>query len=485
MWLLLLLHFISLCSGKVVNGLLNLNSVTTELELAKFSFNKNAEGLMQVNFTVVGEGKYFDFHPHDLRIVMFTDTQHAKFLKMTEDGTLCKERAAVAGWTEKIAPKKQSEDLTFTVGARIHKNQFRTHYVYFWIMDCYLEEYEAHPPTISFEMTLRNGASHLPADEEGMLLIHGLLLCVMILFGIFFYIKLFRQLKKMGQVHLIGVLTFFAFLLQTGSVVCECLHLLVYSANGKGLRFRHTFFALDFASEVFQMLSENIITLILLAVGAGWTLNIPVEIDPETGTPGVEKKLHGFKALTIKGLMISLRKPFDMLKGADIIPLLAFLTIFFLQIFLEFAGRQYEDDFNSFHDHEHWPGFALMFMRISFGIFFFFFVSKTLKDPAITDEKMKYFLKVLLVSGLVYFWAFPFVVFISSWWPAYQRHTVVTTGSICAQTSGLLMMMFTFLSETGAFAKISHAVNLKENKKSSARQTSFGLGRRRKKVAVD
>jgi len=290
-------------------------------------------------------------------------------------------------------------------------------------------------------------------------------------------------LKKTGRVHLIGLLTFSAFILQISSVVCELFHLIVFSINGKGLRFRHTFFALDFVSEVFQMLSENIITLVLLAVGAGWTLNIPVEIDPETGTENEEKKLHGFKALTVKGLMISLRKPFNLLRGADIIPLLAFIFIFLLQMFLEFVGRSYEDDFNSFHDHEHWPGYTLMLLRTAFGIFFYLFVSRTLKDPAVTDEKIKSFLKVLLAAGLIYFWAFPVLVAVSSWWPAYQRHTIVTTGSIVAQATALSMMMFTFLSETGTFAKVSRAGTMKED--GSSKTTVNRRRAPRKKIAVD
>ena len=46
---------------------------------------------------------------------------------------------------------------------------------------------------------------------------------------------------------------------------------LVVAKDGKGLRWRHSWFPLDFFSEVFQGLSELLLSMILIFLGCGWT----------------------------------------------------------------------------------------------------------------------------------------------------------------------------------------------------------------------
>lgn len=45
----------------------------------------------------------------------------------------------------------------------------------------------------------------------------------------------------------------------------------VFSRDGKGLQWRHTFFAADFMAEVMQGASELITSLLLLFLACGWT----------------------------------------------------------------------------------------------------------------------------------------------------------------------------------------------------------------------
>lgn len=55
-----------------------------------------------------------------------------------------------------------------------------------------------------------------------------------------------RQWYGVHQIHLIVVMFAFAYLAQTVAVGCEFVHLYVYSGDGRGLRLRHTWLALDF-----------------------------------------------------------------------------------------------------------------------------------------------------------------------------------------------------------------------------------------------
>ena len=104
--------------------------------------------------------------------------------------------------------------------------------------DCSLEEYDAHPPKLTYTLVFKNGGSHLPADEDGMLASHSF---VMTLLGgglICLAWGINRQLQETKQVHLAVLFVFTSTLLQLLSVVCEISHLWVYSTDGKGMRWR-------------------------------------------------------------------------------------------------------------------------------------------------------------------------------------------------------------------------------------------------------
>ena len=75
--------------------------------------------------------------------------------------------------------------------------------------------------------------------------------------------------RGLGNNFVVGVGV--AYALQTASIALELAHLAVFSRNGKGLQWRFTFFAADFAAEVFQGVAELIASLMLLFLACGWT----------------------------------------------------------------------------------------------------------------------------------------------------------------------------------------------------------------------
>jgi hypothetical protein len=76
----------------------------------------------------------------------------------------------------------------------------RTHFWYAVVADCYLEEYDAHPPAVHFDIKFLNGKSHLPADESGLPTIFSLVLLATAAFGLFTINLLTSQYKQLGQV---------------------------------------------------------------------------------------------------------------------------------------------------------------------------------------------------------------------------------------------------------------------------------------------
>jgi len=113
-----------------------------------------------------------------------------------------------------------------------------SHYWYGIVADCSLEEYDAHPPKLSYELVFKNGGSHLPADEDGMLFSHAFVMTALGAGVVVLGIGIQRQLRETKQVHLAVLFVFAATLFQMISVACEICHLWVYMNDGKGLRFR-------------------------------------------------------------------------------------------------------------------------------------------------------------------------------------------------------------------------------------------------------
>jgi hypothetical protein len=57
----------------------------------------------------------------------------------------------------------------FSFSSHLRPPTDRAHYWFAVMMDCYLEEYDAHPPPMIYSLTLLNGNSHLPEGVAEML----------------------------------------------------------------------------------------------------------------------------------------------------------------------------------------------------------------------------------------------------------------------------------------------------------------------------
>ena len=71
-------------------------------------------------------------------------------------------------------------------------------------------------------------------------------------------------------------------------------------------------------------------------------------------------------------------------------------------------GRRYEDDFNQFHDFEHWPGFCLMAIRLALCALFLVGGLSTIRNTNM--ESLKAFMLKLLALGALWFLAMPCMV---------------------------------------------------------------------------
>ncbi|EOD15490.1 hypothetical protein EMIHUDRAFT_95197 [Emiliania huxleyi CCMP1516] len=266
-FLLLLLPAPSL--QKISDGVAKLSSQDTEQYLTKFSFSPRVASLLNISFHVA-EREYFDRHQHELTLCLYSDTDWPRFRRAMTKGSLCSERQRLASWSAKVQPEVTYRPGTgyrhdFDWAGTLTAPKGRAHYWYAMLMDCYLEEYDAHPPPLNYRLIFMNG---------------------MLAYGALYFFSLYsrfaeqRQLaaprhRRVGtQLHLITVVFALAYALQAASVLCELCHLRAFAADGKGLRWRHTWLALDFGSGLLQSISELSISLLLISLAFGWTLGL-------------------------------------------------------------------------------------------------------------------------------------------------------------------------------------------------------------------
>ena len=203
--------------AKVIDGTVKLSSQDTEKYMAKFSFSAFNTAHIKGEFHVEGAGVYFDDHQHSLKLCLYDEGQWAKFQTALKTGSLCQERERLASWkTDRIQPTmnydKARRDFAFESHLTAPKGH--AHYWFAVLMDCYLEEYDAHPPAMHYHITMTNGQSHLPADESGMRTINLLTLLAMGGYGVWCAISAYAHMRRSGQVHLIALIFYAAYALQ-------------------------------------------------------------------------------------------------------------------------------------------------------------------------------------------------------------------------------------------------------------------------------
>jgi len=420
-WVLLVLLFeFEFGSSKRVMGELQLSSQTTEQYIAKFSLSKGSHGHLEAQFFVDSTHPYFDSNPHTVKLSLFDDQTWDEFQRKAKSGSLCNDRVQLAQYHHKIEPQFEptSDPVKVIKFEQPFEPKDSTHYWFLVVSDCFLEEYDAHPPPMAFNLIFKNGDSHLPADEVGLPTLFAFMSFVLLCVSLFFAYSLHRATDGYKGVHLVVLLLGLGIQSQLASLLFETIHLWVYERNGLGMRWRHSWLPLDFLAEACQGLSELVVAFVLIAISFGWTLSIPNK------------------------LANSSFKHFYHISGNSF---LLFLGLLSIQVVLEFWGRKYQDDFSQFHDFEHLPGYLLIMFRFGQWVLFLYGLLSTKKRS--TEESVTGFLVQLATFGTLWFLTFPAVVIISTTFPPYLRHSIVTGTAVVMQCVALMLLGKLFLSK--------------------------------------
>jgi hypothetical protein len=175
------------------------------------------------------------------------------------------------------------------------------------------------------------------------------------------------------------------------------------------------------------------------------------EDDPETKRR-VQRVSSALRAPA--GLVLGLGNRLKLATGGDVhlpaprtnVGSVLVFALMCAQMSLEIASRSYVDDFNGFHDHEHWPGYGLVFLRLVCLVIFLAGGRAALGAAERNDPEAARFLRDLRKIGSAWLAAFPFLVMTAWCAPPLVRHRYVAGGCATLQSVGLIGLGFLCLA---------------------------------------
>eukprot|EP00943_MAST-04B_sp_MAST-4B-sp1_P004535 g4535.t1 len=399
----------------------------TEHFLSKFSIGIG-RGSLEAKFWV--ENIYAN--PRELSLYIYCDEDW----QSVQTATTCRDKIKYSRRSEKLVfqhhgqdgvedaigrPAKTAQVFSVQVNLTMH---IRTHYWYFMLADCTLEEYYHEVPKIYYNIVIYNepGNNHLPADETGMSILYlsnaifGVCCLILLMYAIS------KGAKETGNLHLISIMLLLAILLSISSTIFEIFHLLKYTNDGIGSNFSDTMAA------VTASMCDFVVTFLLLSVSCGWTLS--ASLPTNLSSLGFTNKKRDTKGLFYL-INLQLRKPSKLMSNFNLASSVLVL-LFLFHLTLVICGRSYGDEFDTFHDFEHFPGKVLMFFRIACGVFFLFASTKTIKLQGGVGDMASFLLK-FRIMGMLWFLSLPIGVFFAPLFAEYLRHWWITAITMILQ----------------------------------------------------
>ncbi|CAG9326709.1 unnamed protein product [Blepharisma stoltei] len=285
--------------------------------------------------------------------------------------------------------------------------KLRPHIWYFAISDC--EGKLSDKTRIKVEMHFVNeGHSEFSTEDNGLVYLYPILLVLYLIAlsgNIFRLIKMFQKTNDIET----NVIFFNSSIgCQFGGIFFQCIHLWVYSYNGKGIT------VFDFFSQSLEIVSTLIITILFILMATGWTLKQKEFPDADVYIP--------------VGLMVVL-----------------------LNLVIVGLGRITDDSYYKFSDYEGIIGFLLILIRIGLWGWFIYLIRGLMTK---VHGKMSQFVTQFAALATIYFLALPALIIISWLFAPYFRNKVVILGSTVIQM-GVFVFLTHLFSEKSTYYKIS------------------------------
>ena len=437
--------------AKKTSGVVKLSGVKTEKTLTKFSLSPYARG----KFDLVIKTKERYYEEKNLKVRLYREDDWWKGAKRA---STCVEKIRFATKTIPLRFMKKGDYWETDPAHILDSSQVSTkNYWYILIDDCSLEEYfhDNNVPKLYYEINILDDVSgpksegmssqfsHLSADERGIESYHSYAFWISAMLTIYIVLCVIKTIKNnTGSVHASLFLIGQACLFDAASDKSEQIHLHTYVNNGWGSYF------FDACSSHFEAMSDSTVALLLLFVGSGWTLPSDVlsNHNGNSSTP-LKKIISGFQMPALSLGQIGQGNP-------------AALLIIFVYIFnstLAQCSRLYDDDFDSYHSFEHFPGRVQMWFRMFLGLFFLMGVNSVRNDGKLPSSLRPFFNKFMIV-GTIWFFLLPIACFyVSKTADNHSKHQKITKVNLSMQIISVtsLTWLFTASAQASSFHRMS------------------------------
>jgi Rhodopsin-like GPCR transmembrane domain len=471
----ILLLIVSIAESRRTSGEFVLSGVNSEQTLSSFALSPYARGWFDV--TLSSPTLYEN--EQNLKLYYFTDENWNQVLR----ATTCEEKVKLAKDSRPIRfeyMRSPIDQWQFIVSSPLdQERESRPHYWYFVVADCSLEyQYrDGRIPKITYSINIwndvsglpnskqpvnhthtnnKNIMSHLSADETGIVSIHYMTFCFSGLIAFLMALYIAIRIVQTHSLHLAFFLVMAAACLDSSSSLCEILHLRAYEKNGYGWYF------MDALSSHFEAMCDALVSLVLLAIGSGWTL------------PSDAIHVTSVQTTWIQSLTSKLRNPIMAILSLDLGGVLAVVIVASHMILAQW-GRIYNDDFDSYHDLEHLPGRLLMGFRILLGLIMMAVIIQTKRA---CPPSLQGFYTVLGFIGTLWFQGLPLVTWLCTRFvPFYLRHPAVTWyGSLCQTVAIVLLAWLVTAHSSSSFHNISRMQSKGERDLTDSLSRTTGIG---------
>lgn len=342
--------------------------------------------------------------------MVFLDIEWPEALKLES----CSEKNNLARFRRPLQLKTNgdwSNAITSTLG-----NNARPYVWYFVMSDCsgdHKNSVKIHELDyiIEFEVSIHNSDGSEFSIEDKDFMTPFMMLMIFCAIGLLYNFKKFYS-EYRNNMHVDYPLIFvnLAIFLQLCALVCEIIHLTVYSSNGMGS------FVFNLLNNVFSIFSQFVFTILLILISWGWTINFT-----------------------------------DLESMNCFLPFSGFIAL--IQIVCTIISKISDDEYYKFHDYENWAGYSILILRVAL---FLYFIKGLYCSFLEARETIKRFIVKLGLYGSVYFLAIPIIVIITTIVAPYCRHKVVVIGSLSLQILGMIFMTVLFNETKGDYFEISY-----------------------------
>ncbi|KRW99052.1 hypothetical protein PPERSA_11653 [Pseudocohnilembus persalinus] len=348
--------------------------------------------------------KKLDGKPLEIDFLVLLDNQFEKL----DSSMSCEEKYKKANKVIKIT-LNQDGKWTKWIDNELSQN-VRQHMWYFAVGSCEQSEnlLQKFGFNIEAEIQLVNSnGSQFSSEETGMITLYT----VTFIFSLLLLAYLFSTYLSQKYREWPIIILLFSFILLTSHIFFYLLHLVNYSADGKGS------IILQIGSYLSNMGSQFSLTLLLVLLAQGWSIT------------------------------------YERIKKIELyIPVVTLVAM--LHVGIMGLGFLDHDTPLKYHPYDGWVGYTIIGLRVCSLIYFLVYIQKTMYQKSV-NLKIRDFANKLRINGGLYFISIPASVGASQIMAYYLQHRFICVTTLFIQLIATAALAITFMSKKSAYQQVA------------------------------